>query len=163
MLPVHDAGETEGTIYFVMPYVEGESLRQRLERAPNRRLPLDEAVRLAVEIADALSYAHRRGIVHRDVKPENILITSGHAVVCDFGLARALEGASTARAPRKTGPGTVVGTPRYLSPERATTAAEGDARSDQYGVAYVLYEALVGETPFASADLVASMRARAEE
>ena len=163
ILPVHDAGETDGTIYFVMPYVEGESLRQRLERAPNHRLPLDDAIRLSLEVCDALSYAHRRGIIHRDVKPENILITSGHAVVCDFGLARALEEASVARTGRRTGPGTVVGTPRYLSPERATTGDEGDARSDQYSVAYVLYEALVGETPFASPDLAASMRARAEQ
>jgi DNA-binding SARP family transcriptional activator/tetratricopeptide (TPR) repeat protein/tRNA A-37 threonylcarbamoyl transferase component Bud32 len=160
ILPVHDAGETDGTMYFVMPYVEGESLRQRFERAPNHRLPVDEAVRFAIEIADALSYAHRRGIVHRDVKPENVLITSGHAVVCDFGLARALEEAS---AKRKTGPGTVVGTPAYLSPERAMTGDEGDAWSDQYSVAYVLYESLVGETPFASANLLESIRARSEK
>ena len=163
ILPVYDAGETSGTLYFVMPYVEGESLRRRIEHAADRRLPVDEAIRLGIDVAEALAYAHRHGIVHRDIKPENILVTSGHAVVCDFGLARALEEASTARTGRKTAPGTVVGTPRYLSPERAMTGDEGDARSDQYSLASVLYEALIGETPFDCADLATSMRARAED
>src|SRR3982751_1533056 len=159
ILPVHDSGEANDTLYFVMPYADGESLRDRLERAPARQLPVNEAIRIAVEIAEALSYAHARGIVHRDVKPENVMLTSGHAIVCDFGLARAL-GDWTQR--RRTQPGVVVGTPAYLSPERASKGDEGDARSDQYSLAYLLYESLAGEPPFASLDMLASMRARME-
>ena len=160
ILPVHDSGEADGALYFVMPYVDGESLRDRLRRAPERRLGVTEAVRLTTEIAGALAYAHGRGIVHRDIKPENVLITSGHAVVCDFGLARALGRASAAR---RTAPGLVVGTPAYLSPERARTGDEGDARSDQYSLACLLYEALAGEAPFAAANVDDSIRARVEE
>ena len=143
ILPVHDSGEMHGTLYFVMPFVDGESLRDRLAR--EGPLPVAEGVRLALEIADALAYAHARGIVHRDIKPENILLTSGHAVVADFGLARALEG--DAAEPRRTSPGTVVGTLAYLSPEQVT-GSDADARSDQYSLAYLLYEMLAGAPPF---------------
>jgi serine/threonine-protein kinase len=145
ILAIHDSGEVDGTLYFVMPFVEGESLRDRLDR--EGALPHAEGVRLATEIADALAYAHARGIVHRDIKPENILISGSHALVADFGLARALQGNLAAR--RHTAPGMIAGTPAYLSPEQVS-GGEADTRSDQYGLAYLLFEMLAGAPPFSA-------------
>jgi TolB-like protein/Tfp pilus assembly protein PilF len=142
ILSVHDSGEAGGALFYVMPYVEGESLRQRLER--DGPLPVDEAVRIACEVADALSYAHSHNVVHRDIKPENVLLEAGHAVVADFGMACAIEAFG---ADRLTESGLAVGTPAYMSPEQA--AAEPiDGRTDVYALACVLYEALTGEPPF---------------
>ncbi len=143
ILSVHDSGETDGLLWFAMPYVEGESLRQRLEREP--QLPIEEALRIAREVADGLDYAHRHGVVHRDVKPENILLTEGHALVADFGISRAL----TAEAPGEqiTETGMTVGTPAYMSPEQAAGGTV-DARTDVYALGAVLYEMLAGEPPF---------------
>lgn len=143
ILGLHDSGEVDGSPYYVMPYVDGESLRARLERA--RQLPIDEALRIAREVASALDYAHRRGVVHRDVKPENILIEDGHAVLADFGIARAI--GTTATGPR-TATGTSVGTPAYMSPEQAAGDRDIDGRSDIYALGCVLYEMLAGEPPF---------------
>jgi serine/threonine-protein kinase len=131
-----------------MPLVEGESLRARLERAPV--IPLREALRLTTEVADALDYAHRQGVVHRDIKPENILFSEGHAVVADFGLARALGEAAPATL---TQAGQTLGTPQYMSPEQITGEQEVDGRSDQYSLACVLYEMLAGKPPGGTADL----------
>ncbi len=143
ILPLYDSGNEGGHLYFVMPYVEGGSLRQRLER--ERVLPVDEAVRLARAVADALAYAHERGVVHRDIKPENILLEQGHPVVVDFGVARAL---ASEGKPSSTGAGTVVGTPAYMSPEQASGESTVDAKADQYALACVLYEMLAGHPPF---------------
>ena len=156
ILPVFDSGVVDdgdgGPVpYFVMPYVEGETLRQLLQR--EGRLPVDAALALAGEIADALAYAHGKGVVHRDIKPENILLSGGHAVVADFGVAKALEqGAAASTEPgstRLTRAGMAMGTPQYMSPEQATGDAVVDARADQYSLACVLYEMLAGEPPFA--------------
>ena len=130
-------------LYYVMPYVEGESLRERLDR--ERQLPLEEALQIAREVADALSYAHGRGIVHRDIKPENILLESGHAVVADFGIARAV---SAAGGESITQTGMAIGTPQYMSPEQATGEKDIDGRSDLYSLGCVLYEMLAGQPPF---------------
>jgi tetratricopeptide (TPR) repeat protein len=159
ILPIHESGEAEETLYFVMPYVEGESLRDRLAR--DRRLPLAEAVRIAREVAGALGYAHARGIIHRDIKPENILLTSGHAVVADFGLSLALGGFAAGR--RRTDPGVVLGTLAYLSPEQASGVRSVDARSDQYSLAYLLYESLAGEPPALPHALVETAPAQSED
>jgi tetratricopeptide (TPR) repeat protein len=154
ILPVFDSGAVIGEAgtsvpYFVMPYVEGETLRQRLQR--DGPLPVAIATSLAEEIADALGYAHAHGVIHRDIKPENILMSGGHAVIADFGVARALQqGAATAPAEastRLTRAGIAVGTPLYMSPEQATGDAI-DARSDQYSLGCVLYEMLAGQPPF---------------
>ena len=126
-----------------MPYVDGESLRQRMTREP--QLPLDDAARIACEVADALGYAHRHEIVHRDIKPENILLSGGHCVIADFGLARALE---VAGGDRLTASGLAVGTPAYMSPEQASSTTTLDGRSDLYSLGCVLYEMLAGEPPF---------------
>ena len=142
ILPVLHSGEAAGTAYFVMPYVEGESLAHRLQR--ETRLPVPEAVRLAAEIADALAHAHQAGIVHRDIKPGNILLSHGHAVVADFGIARALD---VSGADRLTESGLAVGTVTYMSPEQAG-ADDVDGRSDIYSLGCVLYEALSGTPPF---------------
>jgi tRNA A-37 threonylcarbamoyl transferase component Bud32/tetratricopeptide (TPR) repeat protein len=142
ILPLFDSGEAAGSLFYVMPYVEGESLRNRLER--ERQLPLEDAYAIALEVADALAYAHSHGVVHRDVKPENILLESGHAVVADFGIARAI-GATPGR--RLTETGLAVGTPSYMSPEQAS-GDDLDGRSDEYSLACVLYEALAGEPPY---------------
>jgi serine/threonine-protein kinase len=143
ILPLFDSGSVPGSLYYVMPYLEGESLRDRLRREP--RLPVDEGVRIAREVADALAYAHAHGVIHRDVKPENILLESGHAVVADFGIARAVQAAG---GDTLTGTGIVVGTPAYLSPEQATGEQHIDGRSDIYSLACVLYETLAGAPPF---------------
>jgi len=127
-----------------MPYVQGESLRQRLER--ERELPIDDAIHIASEVADALAYAHEHGVVHRDIKPENVMLSGGTAVVADFGIARAVTAAGDEH--QLTHTGTVIGTPAYMSPEQATGSAEIDGRSDQYSLACVVYEMLVGEPPF---------------
>ncbi|MGI9041363.1 MAG: protein kinase domain-containing protein [Gemmatimonadales bacterium] len=143
ILPVHDSGGTEGFLYYVMPYVEGESLRDRLRR--EIQLPVAEALRIVRQVADALGYAHARGLVHRDVKPENILLDGDHAVVADFGVACAIE---TAASERLTETGLAVGTAVYMSPEQAGGSSRVDSRSDIYSLGCVLFEMLAGEPPF---------------
>jgi TolB-like protein/tRNA A-37 threonylcarbamoyl transferase component Bud32/tetratricopeptide (TPR) repeat protein len=145
ILPVHDSGNVDGVLYYVMPFVEGRSLRERLER--EGALPTDEALRLARGVADALAYAHARGIIHRDIKPANILLGAGHALVADFGVARAL----TAGGEALTQTGLAVGTPQYMSPEQALGEPGVDARTDVYAVGAVLFEMLAGEPPFKGA------------
>ncbi len=143
ILPLYDSGEAAGFLYYVMPLVEGESLRDRLDR--QKQLPIDEALTIAREVADALGYAHQRGIIHRDIKPENILLEGGHAVVADFGIARAI---SSAGADKLTATGISVGTPLYMSPEQAAGDPNLDGRSDLYSLGCVLYEMLGGQAPF---------------
>ena len=141
ILAIHDSGAADSQLWYVMPYVEGDSLRARLGAA--NRLSIEETVRIGREMAGALAYAHERGIVHRDIKPENILFSGGHAVLADFGIARAID-----RAQEKvTGQGTITGTPAYMSPEQAR-ARPFDGRSDVYSLACVLYEAIAGAPPF---------------
>ncbi|HEV8125650.1 MAG TPA: serine/threonine-protein kinase [Gemmatimonadales bacterium] len=143
ILGVYDSGAAGGLLYYVMPFVEGESLRDRLNR--ETLLPLDEAVQLAREIADALGYAHSHGVVHRDIKPENVLLSGGHAMVADFGIARAV---SQSGPDRLTQTGTSIGTPAYMSPEQAVGDGSIDGRSDIYSLGCVLYEMLSGRPPF---------------
>jgi tRNA A-37 threonylcarbamoyl transferase component Bud32 len=142
ILPILDSGEAAGTVYFVMPFVEGESLQQRLQR--ETRLPVEEAVRLVAEVADGLAHAHAAGFIHRDIKPGNILLSHGHAVLADFGIARALD---VSAADRLTETGLSVGTVTYMSPEQAH-AGRLDGRSDIYSLGCVLYESLAGTPPF---------------
>ena len=142
ILPLHDSGEGEGLLYYVMPYVEGESLRGRLER--EGQLPLEEALQIAREVADGLAYAHRRGFIHRDIKPENILLTGDHAVIADFGIARAI---GSAAGERLAAPGAGTGTPAYMSPEQAAGDGTVDERTDIYALGCVLYEMLAGNPP----------------
>jgi len=142
ILPLYDSGTGDGLLYYVMPFVEGESLRRRLER--ERQLPLVDAIRVADEVADALDYAHRHGVIHRDVKPENILLHEGRVMVADFGIALAVQKAGGARI---TETGLSLGTPQYMSPEQATAERELDGRSDIYSLGCVFYEMLAGETP----------------
>ncbi|MEO6526965.1 MAG: protein kinase [Gemmatimonadaceae bacterium] len=146
ILPLFDSGSADGVLWYAMPFVEGETLRSRLAR--DGPLPVAEAVRLAREVADALEYAHARGIVHRDVKPENVLLQQGHALVADFGIALALEQAGVERVTRT---GVAVGTPQYMAPEQAAGARALDARVDVYALGAVLHEMLAGESPFAAA------------
>jgi serine/threonine-protein kinase len=148
ILPIHEWGERDGIAYCVMPLVDGESLRARLTR--DRQLPVPDALRIAREVASALHYAHAQGIVHRDVKPENILLSSGHAMLADFGLARLTR---AAHADRLTDAGIAVGTVSYMSPEQAGGDDAVDARSDIYSLGCVLYEMLTGEPPFGTAAL----------
>ena len=143
ILTVHDSGEAAGRLWFTMPYVEGETLRQRLAR--EGQLPLDDALRIAREVADGLDFAHRRGVIHRDVKPENILLNDGHALVADFGISRGLAADEPGEALTETG--VALGTPAYMSPEQAT-GQQVDARTDVYALGAVLYEMLAGEPPF---------------
>src|SRR2546423_8379679 len=142
ILPLYDSGAAGELLYYVMPYVEGESLRQRLER--EKQLPVEEALALARQVAGALAYAHRNDVVHRDIKPENILLESGEAVVADFGIARAI---TAAGGDQLTQTGIAIGTPLYMSPEQAPGGEGLDGRSDQYSLACVLYEMLAGHAP----------------
>jgi len=143
ILPLFDSGSVDGQLYYVMPFVEGETLRARLDR--ETQLPVADAVRIATEAADALQYAHERGVVHRDVKPENILLQNGHALVADFGIALAVEQAGGARM---TQTGLSLGTPQYMAPEQAMGQRNVDARADIYALGVVTYEMLAGEPPF---------------
>ncbi len=142
ILPLFDSGEADGFLYYVMPYVPGESLRQRLDR--ERQLPVEEALRIASDVAGALDYAHRNGVIHRDIKPENILLQEGRPVVADFGIALAL---SAAGGGRMTETGLSLGTPHYMSPEQASADRDLTPRSDIYSLACVLYEMLAGDPP----------------
>jgi len=142
ILPVFDSGNAGGFLYYVMPFIEGESLPARLAR--ERQLPVPEAVRLGREVAEALAYAHAQGIIHRDIKPANILLSGGHALVADFGIARALTG--DGRTLTQTG--LAIGTPQYMSPEQATGSDNVDGRSDVYALGCVIYEMIAGEPPF---------------
>ena len=143
ILPLLDSGEAEDLLYYTMPFVEGETLRRRLER--ERQLPLEDGLRIARQVADALDYAHRQGVVHRDIKPENILFAAGYAMVADFGIAHALEAAG---GDKLTTTGVILGTPAYLSPEQAAGGRALDARTDQYSLGCVVYEMLAGQPPF---------------
>ena len=142
ILPLHDSGSIDGFLFYVMPYVEGESLRDRLNR--EHQLPVGDAVRLATEVASALDYAHRHGVVHRDIKPENILLHDGSALVADFGIALAVSTAGS----RMTESGMSLGTPNYMSPEQAMGEREITPRTDVYALGCVTYEMLIGEPPF---------------
>jgi len=152
ILPLYDSGSAAGILYYVMPYVEGESLRDRLAR--EKQLPQDDVLRIATEVAGALAYAHSHGVVHRDIKPENIMLSGGTAVVADFGIARAV---SAAGGGHLTQTGTIIGTPAYMSPEQASGSDEIDGRSDQYSLACVVYEMLVGAPPFTGSNAQAIM------
>jgi serine/threonine-protein kinase len=143
ILPLYDSGEADGLLFYVMPYVEGESLADLMER--EGQLSLDQAVRIATEVAEALGHAHSYGIIHRDIKPQNIMLSGGHAVVADFGIARAVEQAG---GEQLTETGMAVGTPAYMSPEQVVAAAHVDGRTDIYSLGCVLYEMVVGQPPF---------------
>jgi tetratricopeptide (TPR) repeat protein/TolB-like protein len=162
VVPLLSAGERDGLLYYTMPFVEGESLRARLERAGE--LPVAEAVRLLRDVADALAYAHRQGAVHRDLKPANVLLEEGHAVVIDFGVAKALSAAADAGA--LTSAGVALGTPAYMAPEQAAADPTADHRADLYAFGVMAYEMLAGQPPFAGRDaaqLLAAHLARAPE
>jgi serine/threonine-protein kinase len=147
IVPVRDSGDVEGNLYYVMPYVEGESLFERLQR--ERRLPPGEAIGIARDLASALGYAHSRGVLHRDVKPENVLLAGGRALLADFGLARAIGADYT----RLTETGIVVGTVHYMSPEQLREDRNLDQRADIYSLGAVLYEMLSGEPPYAATSI----------
>src|SRR5687768_15648174 len=143
ILALFDSGQVDGTVFYVMPYVEGESLRDRMDR--EKQLPIDDALRIAREVGDALQYAHGLGVIHRDIKPENILLQGGHALVADFGIALA---AAKTGGTRMTETGMSLGTPRYMSPEQAMGERALDGRTDIYALGCVLYEMLTGDAPF---------------
>jgi len=145
ILPLHDSGEIGGLLYFVMPFVEGESLRARLER--EGQLPVHDAVRLMSEIVDALAYAHRHGVVHRDIKPDNVMLSGRHALITDFGVAKAVSSAAEEGA-KHTTVGIALGTPSYMSPEQAMAEPTVDHRADIYALGAVAYEMLTGRPPF---------------
>ena len=152
ILGLYDSGELNGLLYYVMPFVEGESLRDRLKK--EQQLPLADALQITREAAEALQYAHERGIVHRDIKPENILLMGGHALVADFGIARAVSQASDDKL---TQTGMAIGTPHYMSPEQSLGSEHVDARSDVYSLGCVLYELLIGQPPFTGPNSMAIM------
>src|SRR5687767_9545982 len=158
ILPLFDSGDANGLLYYVMPYVEGESLRERLDR--DQHLPIDEAIHHGRAMASALDYAHRQGIVHRDMKPENVMLYEGEAMVMDFGIAKAV---SAAGSETLTQTGMMIGTPAYVSPEQAAGETNLDGKSDQYSLACVVYEMITGERPFSGATPQAIMAKRFTE
>jgi TolB-like protein/tRNA A-37 threonylcarbamoyl transferase component Bud32 len=158
VLPLHDSGESAGFLYYVMPYVEGESLRQRLAR--EGQLPVHDAVRILREVADALAYAHAHGVMHRDIKPDNVMVSGRHALVTDFGVAKAV---SDAGGEKLTTVGVAVGTPTYMSPEQATGESRIDARSDIYALGVLGYELLTGNPPFVGPNAQAVLSAQVLE
>lgn len=139
ILPLFDSGEADGFLFYVMPFVEGETLKERIDR--EKQLPVDEAVKITMDLASALDYAHRQSVIHRDIKPANILLQDGEPVVADFGIALAVDAAGGSRL---TETGLSLGTPQYMSPEQATGDQPVDARSDLYSLACMTYEMLVG-------------------
>src|SRR2546428_2838375 len=143
ILALYDSGEADGFLFYVMPYIRGESLRRKLGR--EKQLPIDEALRITGQVASALDHAHQREVIHRDIKPENVLLYEGEAVVADFGIALAVRAAADERL---TQTGLVVGTPEYMSPEQAAGEREVDGRSDVYSLGCLLYETLAGEPPY---------------
>ena len=143
ILPLHDSGEMGGYLYYVMPFVDGESLGEKLKR--EGRLPINEAVRILREVVDALAYAHERNVIHRDIKPDNVMLSGRHALVTDFGVAKAV---SAAGGEKLTTVGVALGTPSYMSPEQAMGETDIDHRSDIYAVGALAYEMLTGEPPF---------------
>jgi len=153
ILPLHDSGEADGLLYYVMPFLEGESLADRLDR--EGQLPVEDAVQIAREVAEALDYAHEKGVTHRDIKPANILLERGHALLADFGIAQAKASADETRL---TGMGMSPGTPAYMSPEQISGQGKVDGRSDQYALACVLYEMLAGHPPFTAENVQTVMR-----
>ena len=153
ILPLYDSDQVDGLVYYVMPYIVGGSLHQRLAR--ERRLPVQEALTIAADVAAALGYAHSRGVLHRDVKPENVLLQDGRAVVVDFGLARAI---GEANYRKLTQTGILVGTAFYLSPEQIREDRDLDARCDIYSLGCILYEMLAGEPPYAAPSIIQLIR-----
>src|SRR5438093_1806649 len=145
LVPIFSAGEVDGLFYYIMPHVEGESLRHRLLR--ERKLPLAAALHITRDVADALAFAHAQGIIHRDIKPENILLSGDHAIVADFGIARAISAAGSLTL---TQAGQPIGSPGYMSPEQAMALGDLDARTDIYSLGCVLFEMLAGESPVTS-------------
>ena len=152
IVPMYDSGRAGDLLYYVMPFVEGESLRQRLQR--QRRLPIEDAVQIARAIAAALDYAHRQQVIHRDIKPENVMMHDGEAVVTDFGIAKAI---SAAASNSLTQTGMAVGTPSYMSPEQASGEVEIDGRADVYSLGAMLYEMVTGSAPFTGPNMQAIM------
>ena len=143
ILPLHDSGEADGFLFYVMPYVEGDTLKDRIDR--ERQLPVSDAVHIATDVAEALDYAHRQGVIHRDIKPANVLMLEGKPVISDFGIALAVGAAGGGRL---TETGLSLGTPHYMSPEQATGDQMVGASTDTYALGSVLYEMLVGEPPY---------------
>ena len=158
ILPLFDSGEVDGLLYYTMPYVIGETLRDKLRR--ETQLEFDEALQITREVVDGVAYAHSHGVVHRDIKPENIMLSEGHALVADFGVARAL---SEAGGEQLTDSGIAVGTPTYMSPEQALASSNIDFRSDVYSLGLVVYEMLAGEPPFTGATPLAVLARHANE
>src|SRR5688500_7146387 len=146
ILPLLDSGEADGLLFYTMPFVEGKSLREKLQR--DHELPVAEALRILTEVVDALCAAHAHGVVHRDIKPETVMLAGRHAVVTDFGVARAVSEATAGNT--LTTLGVALGTPAYMSPEQATADPDVDHRSDIYSVGVLAYEMLVGQPPFAA-------------
>src|SRR3989454_5051041 len=155
VLPLLDSGEASGFLYYVMPYVEGESLRDRLAR--HGELPIHDAVKILIEITDALAYAHAHGVAHRDIKPDNVLLSGRHALVMDFGVAKALSEATGRQ--QLTTAGIALGTPAYMAPEQAAADPHLDHRADLYAVGVLGYEMLTGRPPFAAATPQATLAA----
>ncbi len=146
IVPVHDSGERDGVVYYVMPHIDGETIRDRIIR--EKRIPPAEAIRIVARVAAALDFAHRQGIVHRDIKPENVILQEGEPLILDFGIAKAI---SAAGGETLTQTGIAIGTPAYLSPEQASGETQLDGKSDQYSLACTLYEMLAGVPPFTGA------------
>jgi len=159
ILPLHDSGEADGFLYYVMPYIKGDTLRERIEK--EGELPISEAVRIIREVVDALAFAHAQGVVHRDIKPDNIMLSGRHAMVMDFGIAKAVSEATGRN--QLTTAGVALGTPTYMAPEQATADPHVDHRADIYAVGIMAYELLAGRTPFQGASPQAVLAAHVTE